>query len=136
MPATHGTAPRTTQRRVSPRLLVAMLAALLAVTVGACGSASAGGEADAVRKNGSVDLSKVSLSVGDQKGGAKALLTASGEIDKMPYQVQWHEFTSGTPLVEAVHAQCHKRARVQARGPPEQSCPAESLLNCISPSVR
>jgi sulfonate transport system substrate-binding protein len=104
MPASRGRATRAIHDRPSPRLLVALLAALLAVTASACGSASAGGEADALRKNGSVDLSKVSLSVGDQKGGARVLLKASGQLDDMPYQVHWREFTSGTPLVEAVHA--------------------------------
>jgi sulfonate transport system substrate-binding protein len=104
MPASRDGAAHATHHRLPPRLLVAMLAVMIAVTAGACGSANAGAEADAVRKNGTVDLSKVSLSVGDQKGGAKALLKAAGQLEDIPYKLQWHEFTSGTPLVEAVHA--------------------------------
>lgn len=76
-------------------------AALAGLT--ACSSA-AGQSSDAVREDGSVDLSKVTLTVGDQKGGSKALLQASGQLDKLPYDVEWKEFTSGPPLLEALNA--------------------------------
>ncbi len=69
----------------------------------ACSSA-AGQSADAIRDDGSVDLSKVTLTVGDQKGGSKALLQASGQLDELPYDVEWKEFTSGPPLLEALNA--------------------------------
>ena len=68
-----------------------------------CASAAAD-NADAVRDDGSVDLSKVTLTVGDQKGGSKALLRASGALDELPYEVKWKEFTSGPPLLEALNA--------------------------------
>ena len=46
----------------------------------------------------------MTLIVGDQKGGSKALLTAAGELDDVPYEIQWQEFTSGPPLLEAMNA--------------------------------
>ena len=69
----------------------------------ACASAT-GQNAAAVRDDGTVDLSKVTLTVGDQKGGSKALLQAAGVLDELPYDVEWKEFTSGPPLLEALNA--------------------------------
>jgi sulfonate transport system substrate-binding protein len=68
-----------------------------------CGGAATGNE-DAVGDDGKVDLSKVTLIVGDQKGtSAKALLTAAGLVDT-PYKVEWKEFTAGPPLLEALNS--------------------------------
>ena len=80
------------------------LAAAAAVSLAACSSAAGSQNADAVRKDGSVDLSKVVLRVGDQKGGSKALLAAAGEDGKTPYKIQWQSFTSGPPLLEALNS--------------------------------
>ncbi|MGZ4446880.1 MAG: ABC transporter substrate-binding protein [Nocardioides sp.] len=86
------------------RTLLAAASAVLGLSVLAgCGGSATGNEA-AVNKDGSVDLSKVTLIVGDQKGGSKALLQAAGELDNLPYKVQWQEFTSGPPLLEALNA--------------------------------
>lgn len=46
----------------------------------------------------------VVLKVGDQKGGAKALLTAAGLLDDFPHELEWSTFTSGPPLLEAASA--------------------------------
>ena len=84
--------------------LVGLTAGLLLLAgLSACSSAS-GHNAEAVRDDGTVDLSKVTLTVGDQKGGSKALLRASGQLDQLPYEVKWQEFTSGPPLLEALNA--------------------------------
>jgi sulfonate transport system substrate-binding protein len=53
---------------------------------------------------GPVDLSTVTLHVGDQKAGAKALLSAAGKLDGIPYRIEWSSFTSGPPLLEAINA--------------------------------
>ena len=82
-------------------LLVGILAAILVLA--GCGGSATGNEG-AVSSDGDVDLSKVTLIVGDQKGGSKALLTAAGELDDVPYEIQWQEFTSGPPLLEAMNA--------------------------------
>ena len=91
--------------RLHPRrlLLAAATAALGVSVLAGCGGAATGNEA-AVKDDGSVDLSKVTLIVGDQKGGSKALLQAAGELDDVPYRIQWQEFTSGPPLLEALNA--------------------------------
>ncbi|MFY0406691.1 ABC transporter substrate-binding protein [Solicola sp. PLA-1-18] len=78
-------------------LVTTLAAGLLALT--ACGGSS---NADAVADDGSVDLSKVTLVVGDQKGGSEALLTASGDLDEAEYDIEFKPFTSGPPLLEAV----------------------------------
>ncbi len=47
---------------------------------------------------------EVVLKVGDQKGGAKSLLTAAGLLNDFPYKIEWATFTSGPPLLEAASA--------------------------------
>ena len=78
-----------------------ILVAALALT--GCGGAATGNE-EAVNDDGSVDLDKVTLIVGDQKGGSKALLQAAGLLDDVDYDIEWQEFTSGPPLLEALNA--------------------------------
>lgn len=50
------------------------------------------------------DLNGLTLQVGDQKGGTESLLRAAGELDSVPYKVQFSTFTSGPPQVEAATA--------------------------------
>jgi sulfonate transport system substrate-binding protein len=50
------------------------------------------------------DLSGLTLQIGDQKGGTESLLRAAGQLDNLPYQVQFSTFTSGPPQVEAATA--------------------------------
>ena len=94
--------PTRTRRRSS---LVAGAVGLMAAALllAGCGGAATGNEG-AVQSDGSVDLSKVTLIVGDQKGtSARALLSAAG-LDDTEYRIQWQEFTSGPPLLEALNA--------------------------------
>lgn len=44
------------------------------------------------------------LSVGDQRGNARAILEASGELNNLPYTLSWHEFANAAPLLEAMRA--------------------------------
>jgi sulfonate transport system substrate-binding protein len=85
--------------------LTGPLVGILAATLLLAGcSDSATGNEDAVSDSGDVDLSKVTLIAGDQKGtSAKALLTAAG-LEDTPYKIEWKEFTSGPPLLEALNA--------------------------------
>jgi sulfonate transport system substrate-binding protein len=67
----------------------------------ACSSAGASGTGPASvsgQRNGVV------LKVGDQKAGSRALLAAAGLLDGTPYRIEWSEFTSGPPLLEALNA--------------------------------
>jgi sulfonate transport system substrate-binding protein len=50
-----------------------------------------------------VNLSSVTLDVGDQKGtGAEAVLAAAGLLSSLPFHVSWSDFTSGPPMLEAM----------------------------------
>jgi sulfonate transport system substrate-binding protein len=51
-----------------------------------------------------VELSSVTLRVGDQAGIQQALLRASGALDGAPYQISWGEFPAAAPLLEALRA--------------------------------
>lgn len=87
------------------KALAGPVAGILAATLAlaGCGGSATGNE-DAVGDDGKVDLSKVTLIVGDQKGtSAKALLTAAG-LEDTPYQIEWKEFDSGPPMLEALNA--------------------------------
>jgi sulfonate transport system substrate-binding protein len=44
------------------------------------------------------------LRVGDQKGGAKALMTAAGVLDGISQHLEWNVFAAAAPLLEALNA--------------------------------
>lgn len=44
------------------------------------------------------------LHVGDQRGAVHSLLQAAGELDHVPYRIDWATFAVGAPLVEAIKA--------------------------------
>ena len=78
---------------------------LLALVAAACSSSpsstSSGPSSTASAKNANV--SSVVLHVGDQAGsGSQALLTAAGLISKLPFKVEWSDFTSGPPMLQAM----------------------------------
>jgi sulfonate transport system substrate-binding protein len=99
---------RAEQRATRPRrhslvwLTAGMLAAGLAAA--ACSSGSSGSStADSSSSVSAASLSKVTLHVGDQAGtGAEAVLTAAGLINKLPFKVDWSDFTSGPPMLQAM----------------------------------
>lgn len=87
-------------------LLLALIALAVAVMLAGAGCATRESEAQAPAPD-RVDLAGLSdlvLRVGDQKGGTQALLTASGQLDDLPYEVEFSTFTSGPPQVEALNA--------------------------------
>jgi sulfonate transport system substrate-binding protein len=77
-----------------------------ATAAAASGSASASSGASAsssASPSSSVNLSSVTLNVGDQKGtGAEAVLKAAGLLNTLPFHVSWSDFTSGPPMLEAM----------------------------------
>lgn len=90
----------------------AVFAAVLAAAgVAACG-ASQPGAAPVPAEVSKAELAKVTLKVGDQKGGAKSLLTAAGLLADVPYKIEWSTFTSGPPLLEAASANAIDVGRV------------------------
>ena len=44
----------------------------------------------------------VVLHIGDQRGSIHSLLKAAGELDHVPYAIEWDTFPVGAPLVEAI----------------------------------
>ncbi|WP_166389374.1 ABC transporter substrate-binding protein [Nocardioides ochotonae] len=82
--------PRTTRARRT-----AALVATLGLSVSAL--AACGGD-DASSEDGPV------LRVGVQKDGIRAVLDAAGLLDDLDYEIEWAEFTSGPPIVEAASA--------------------------------
>ena len=80
--------------------------ALAIATVAACSSSSSSSPSSAPSGTASaaqVDVSNVTLHIGDQAGtGAEALLTAAGLINKLPFKVAWSDFTSGPPMLQAM----------------------------------
>lgn len=44
------------------------------------------------------------LRIGNQKGGLRSLLEASGAANSLPYRIEWSEFPAAAPLLEALNA--------------------------------
>ncbi|AFR50089.1 MULTISPECIES: ABC transporter substrate-binding protein [unclassified Gordonia (in: high G+C Gram-positive bacteria)] len=87
------------------RVLAAVLATA-ALTLGLAGCVQREDTAESIA-NDTVDvasLQDLTLRVGDQKGGTEALLRASGELEKLPFTVEFSTFTSGPPQIEAATA--------------------------------
>jgi len=51
---------------------------------------------------GSAKDGSAALVVGDQRGGVRALLQAAGELDHVPYKIEWALFPAASPLLEAL----------------------------------
>jgi sulfonate transport system substrate-binding protein len=102
------------------KLLAIPVIALSALTAAACSSSSSSSSSSAAAAStasaaasapasasasasSSVNLSSVTLNVGDQKGtGAEAILKAAGLLSSLPFHVSWSDFTSGPPMLEAM----------------------------------
>jgi sulfonate transport system substrate-binding protein len=90
-------------------LLAASVIALSGLAAAACSSSSssstptASSSSTAASSGSPVNLSSVTLHVGDQKGtGAEAVLKAAGLLSTLPFKVSWSDFTSGPPMLEAM----------------------------------
>ena len=79
-------------------------AALLALSIAAC---SRSGDPPAPPGSGdqpAVDLGAVTLRIGEQTGIVKSGLEAAGQLEGIPYKIEWATFTAGPPLLEAINA--------------------------------
>jgi sulfonate transport system substrate-binding protein len=100
--------------RTSVRAVLLSLLALAALVAAGCGSsdddgggstaAGAQSTAAATTADGGADLSGVTLRVGTQKDGIRAVLQKSGQLEGLPYEIEWSTFVAGPPLVEAAGA--------------------------------
>ncbi|MFG1793561.1 ABC transporter substrate-binding protein [Nocardia sp. NPDC049149] len=112
------------------RLLLATTLALVVAVGTACGSDTS--KDAAVRPDGTVDLSQVTLHLGDQKGtGLQALLTAAGELDKTPYKIEWSQYTAGPPMLEAINSGAVDFGGV-GNAPPVFAAAAKSAIKIVS----
>jgi sulfonate transport system substrate-binding protein len=96
------------------KLLAIAAIAVTGLGVAACSSSSSSSSSTAAASaaastsasaspSSSVNLSSVTLNVGDQKGtGAEAILKAAGLLSTLPFHVSWSDFTSGPPMLEAM----------------------------------
>lgn len=107
--------------------------AVVALVVAGCGT-SATEPTSVPAPVSAEELSKVTLKVGDQKGGSRALLTAAGLLDDVPYKIEWSTFTSGPPLLEAVSAGGVDIGRV-GNTPPIFAAAANAKLRAVSSSA-
>jgi len=101
----------TPERARHRRVLLAVAGTAAVLTAAACSSASSPSAGASSSSSGSgsggttANLSSVTLTIGDQKGtGAEALLKAAGLISKLPFKVNWTDFTSGPPMLQAMGA--------------------------------
>jgi len=84
-----------------------MTLALAGVAAAGCSSSSSSSSSSpstaSASASSSVNLSSVTLNIGDQKGtGAEAVLTAAGLLSTLPFHVSWSDFTSGPPMLQAM----------------------------------
>ena len=92
-----------------PKFYAVTVLTLAGLAAAGCSSSSSSstGASDASTSSpsasSSANLSSVTLNVGDQKGtGAEAVLTAAGLLQTLPFHVDWSDFTSGPPMLEAM----------------------------------
>jgi len=93
------------------KLMVIPVLSLIGLAAAACSSSSSSSSSSdpaassttaSASASSSVNLSGVTLNVGDQKGtGAEAVLQAAGLLKTFPFKVNWADFTSGPPILEA-----------------------------------
>jgi sulfonate transport system substrate-binding protein len=95
-----------------PKLVVCSVVALAGLAAAGCSSSSSSSSSSAAAaatssaspsSSSAVSLSSVTLNVGDQKGtGAEAVLKAAGLLNTLPFKVNWSDFSSGPPMLEAM----------------------------------
>lgn len=82
------------------RRLMAMLPA--AALLGACGKNGGAGSASVPAAGAPVDLSRVTVVLGDQVKLLRTKAEAAGVLTDVPYKIQWASFQGAAPLFEAV----------------------------------
>jgi len=80
------------RRHVLPGIILLILAAAIATGV------------SIYARRGDAASDMLVLKVGDQRGGAQALMRAAGVLDDVPYRIEWAQFPAASPLLEALAA--------------------------------
>ncbi|WP_277977324.1 ABC transporter substrate-binding protein [Pantoea endophytica] len=73
------------------------------------------------------------LIVGDQKGNARAVMSAAGELKNVPYEIKWYEFPNAAPLLESLNSQ-HLDAGLVGDGPLSFAVAAGAQIRAIQAS--
>ncbi|MGH3231589.1 MAG: ABC transporter substrate-binding protein, partial [Streptosporangiaceae bacterium] len=85
-----------------PAVAAAAILALIAAGCSSSGTSGSSGPSSTASAK-TANISSVVLHVGDQAGsGSQSLLTAAGLISKLPFKVEWSDFTSGPPMLQAM----------------------------------
>ncbi|MFD9959489.1 ABC transporter substrate-binding protein [Amycolatopsis sp. NPDC058986] len=114
------------------RTITAAVSVLALGALTACGASEGStGKAAVPGPVSAADLAKVTLKVGDQKGGVQALLTAANLLGDVPYKIEWSTFTSGPPLLEAASAGAIDLGRV-GNTPPIFAAAAKAKIAVVS----
>ncbi|NBA98691.1 ABC transporter substrate-binding protein [Pseudomonas sp. R5(2019)] len=50
-----------------------------------------------------LNASALTLTVGDQSYNTRAVMEAAGVLEKLPYTLEWKQFTAGSPVAEALN---------------------------------
>lgn len=101
------TPARSGRRGLRTRALPTALTLVIAGALAAACSSSSGSSpsASGTSSASEANVAGVTLHVGDQAGsGSQSLLTAAGLISKLPFKVDWSDFTSGPPMLQAMGA--------------------------------
>ncbi len=88
---------------LAPRALLRPAAALL-LFAAACSKAGDPPAPPGTDEQPAVDLRTVTLRIGEQTGIVKSGLEAAGQLEGVPYTIEWATFTAGPPLLEAINA--------------------------------
>jgi len=91
--------------RTRRRFYAALTIAVAGLAAAGCSSSSSSSStaSSSASATGSADTSSVTLNVGDQKGtGAEAVLAAADLLKTLPFKVNWSDFTSGPPMLQAM----------------------------------
>ena len=105
---------RSSARRGRPRRLASPVTTLILgfaattfaattmATTTVAGAATTGAATTGAAPVSPVNLSQVTLHLGDQAGsGSESLLKAAGLLGKLPFRASWSDFTSGPPMLQA-----------------------------------
>lgn len=104
----HGRTQRSStrpKRTWRPATAMAGLAVAAATATAALVPSATAVAAPSQLTSSPVNLSQVTLRIGDQAGtGSESLLEAAGFLSKLPFKVSWSDFTSGPPMLQAMGA--------------------------------
>ena len=89
--------------RVRARTAVVVIAAAVTTIAAGCGSSSSSKAATTSKQPAdAVSLSGVTLKIGDQVHFTQSLMQAAGQLNNLPYKIQWSQFSAGAPLLASL----------------------------------